>query len=137
MLLANGVESSVRPTPPDMPRYPFTHKQPYRSEGTLLAECFPVWKTYILQKLAKVDILAVTITVFQMKKNAEFLDRISATDYTHFHSILTRSKDPVWVTKTTSSESEPQHHIAYGLGRTLALEDFVRKTGTVALDSFW
>ena len=35
MLLANGLESSARPTPPDMPKYPFNHKQSYWRESRL------------------------------------------------------------------------------------------------------
>ena len=103
----------------------------------LFAKLFPVCKTYTLSELAKVDTLASTMTVFLMEMNANFLDGVSATDYNHFHSILTRSKNTVWVTKTTSSESKPQHHLADGLGRTLASEDFTRKFVTLALDGLW
>ena len=77
------------------------------------------------------------MTVFLVEMNTKVLDEISATDYNHFPSILTRFKIKVWVTKITSSESEPQHHLADGLDRTLASEDSSRKFVTLGLDGLW
>lgn len=96
-----------------------------------LAEC----KTYTLAELAETDVLASTMTVFLMELNATFLDGISAAEYNYLQSILIRSKSTLWVTKTGSGEPEPQHHLADGVGRTLASEDSTRKFMTLALDS--
>ena len=102
-------------------------------EARLAACCF-TRKTYTLPELAEADLPASTITIFLVELNATFLDGISAADYEHIHTVLIKSKNTIWVSKTTSSESEPQHHLADGLGRSLASEDSTRKFVTLALD---
>ncbi len=99
-----------------------------------LAACYSSCKTYTLRELAEADLLASTITVFLVELNEIFIDGMSAAEYDSLQSILIRSKTTLWVTKTTSSDPKPQHHLADGLGRTLASEDSTCKFVTLALD---
>lgn len=99
-----------------------------------LTACFPACKTYTLAELAKTDLLESTIIIFLLEMNAILLDGISADDYDHFRLILIRYRNTIWVTKTNSGKSEPQHHLADGLGRTLMSEDSTRKFVTLTLD---
>ena len=101
-----------------------------------LAGCCSACKTYTLPELAEAALLASTITIFLVELNAIFLDGISAADYDHLHSVLINSKNTIWVSKTILSESEPQHHLADGLGRSLSSEDSTRKFVTLTLDGF-
>ena len=99
-----------------------------------LAACCSACKTYTLPEIAQADLLASTITIFLVELNSTFLNGLSATDYDQIHSVLTRSKNTIWVSKAISSKPEPQHHLADGLGRSLASEDSTRKFVTLALD---
>lgn len=100
----------------------------------LLEERLASCKTYTLAELAETNLPSSAIVVFLLELNATFLDGISDADYYRFRSILIKSKNTIWLTKTQSGEPEPQHHLADGLGNSLSSEDATRKFVTIALE---
>ncbi|KAL8782131.1 MAG: hypothetical protein Q9213_005665 [Squamulea squamosa] len=104
-------------------------------QAEFASNCTPC-QTYTTAELAEANLPASTMTVFLVEINSIFLDGITAKEYNHLKSILTKYTNTIWVTKSTSSTGEPRHHLADGLGRTLASEDSSHKFVTLELDAF-
>ncbi|KAI4263037.1 MAG: hypothetical protein L6R42_001796 [Xanthoria sp. 1 TBL-2021] len=90
---------------------------------------------YTLAELAEADLPASTMVVFLMELESTFLDGISGVEYDHLKSVMSKFTTTLWVTKSTMSTGEPQHHLADGLGRTLASEDSTRKFVNLAFEA--
>lgn len=92
-------------------------------------------KTSTLAQLAANEINESSLCIFLMEVDATFLDGISETDYKNLQSVLVRSRQSLWITRAElSTETNPSHHLADGLGRVLMSEDAARKFVTLSLD---
>lgn len=104
--------------------------------GRYLERVLPLCQAYTPSELSQINLSSSTVTVFLVEMDATYLDGISAKDYENLKSILIKYRNTLWVTRTTSGDIEPQHHLAEGLGRALASEDSTRKFATLCLDEF-
>ncbi|KAE8374944.1 putative polyketide synthase [Aspergillus bertholletiae] len=95
---------------------------------------FPV-ATYTLADVSQIDAGPSTIVVNLVEMQAFVLDGISSDNYSLLQSLMTKTKNLIWVTQPVAKEKVPQHCLAEGLGRTLASEDSTRKFVTLALSS--
>jgi acyl transferase domain-containing protein/NADPH:quinone reductase-like Zn-dependent oxidoreductase/ubiquinone/menaquinone biosynthesis C-methylase UbiE len=75
-----------------------------------------------------------TMVVFLMEVQETLLDGISESRYLLLQSVLTKAKNILWITQSSTGQDIPQHHLAEGLGRTLASEDSTTKFVTLSLE---
>ncbi|KAL6236739.1 polyketide synthase dehydratase-domain-containing protein [Aspergillus navahoensis] len=87
-----------------------------------------------LEELAGITLSPSTSVVLLLELRAFVLDGMSAETYERLHSILIRAKNVLWVGQPITAEDLPQHHLAEGLGRSLASEDSTLKFVTLVLD---
>ncbi|RYO81820.1 hypothetical protein DL764_009708 [Monosporascus ibericus] len=99
-------------------------------------DCLSGFNVYTLAELSQLDNLESVIVVSLLELEATFLDNISEVNYTHLKTVLTKSKEVLWVTKALSDHIEPRHYLSHGLGRALMSEDLERKFVTLSLDAF-
>ncbi|KAL4745366.1 hypothetical protein BDW72DRAFT_198715 [Aspergillus terricola var. indicus] len=88
-----------------------------------------------LDEIGRVNIEPTTFVVSLVEIHAVVLDGISPSTYGNLHSLLTQTKNILWVSQPVCEDDLPQQHLAEGLGRSLASEDSTRKFVTLVLDS--
>ncbi|KAL4993611.1 putative polyketide synthase [Aspergillus recurvatus] len=88
-----------------------------------------------LDELGRVNIELTAFVVSLVEIHAVVLDGISPNTYGNLHSLLTQTKNILWVSQPACEDDLPHQHLAEGLGRSLASEDSTRKFVTLVLDS--
>ncbi|KAI0553284.1 lovastatin nonaketide synthase [Xylaria curta] len=76
-----------------------------------------------------------SLIIFLTEIDEVFLDGITESDYYNLKHVLLQAKNTLWVTRSSGPESNPSHHLAQGLGRTLMSEDPERKFVTLFLSA--
>ncbi|KAI1322483.1 lovastatin nonaketide synthase [Xylariaceae sp. FL0255] len=83
---------------------------------------------FTLAELAQHTINESSFVIFLSEVDAVFISSMAEHDYVLLQSVLTRSKNVMWVTRVgTIGDMRLKQHLSSGLGRALMSEDSTRK----------